>query len=222
MHRLFEKGPRLASPADFPNLVPSASVGHASIYLGRCGPALAVADLAASGEAALAQALELVQAGLADQMVAGSAEEASDIVERVLVALFAAEGAAARSEGAGMIVFEDERTALQGGGKVLARVVAHAMTRTRGEHVRVPAPRDASRARVVAPYADARLVTALAGTGWEGVARVELGPTVGDHEALGAMAACAAVELIVAGEVDEALVLCADPHRGYALVLARP
>ncbi len=222
MHRLFDKGPRLASPADFPNLVPSASVGHASIYLGRCGPALAVADLAASGEAALAQALELVQAGLADQMVAGSAEEASDIVERVLVALFAAEGAAARTEGAGMLVLEDEKTAREGGGTVLARVVAHAMTRTRGEHLRVPGPQNPSRARVVTAYADARLKTALAGTSWEGVATVELGPTAGDHEALGAVAACVAVELIAAGEVDEALVLCADPHRGYALVLARP
>jgi 3-oxoacyl-[acyl-carrier-protein] synthase II len=221
MHRLFEKGPRLVSPAEFPNLVPSASVGHASIYLEQRGPALAVADLAASGEAAIAQGLELVQAGLADQIVAGAAEEASDIVERVLVALFAGGGAAAaRSEGAGMVVLEDEGAARASGATILARVAAHGAAR--GGRISMPAPREPSRARVVAAYADARLGAAVEGTAWEAVTRVAVGPSAGDHEALGAIAACVAVELVTGGDADEVLVLCADPQRGYALVLARP
>ncbi len=221
MHRLFQKGPRLVSPAEFPNLVPSATVGHASIYLEQRGPALAVADLAASGEAAIAQGLELVQAGLADQIVAGAVEEASDIVERVLVALFAGGGAtAARSEGAGVLVLEDEETARACGTTILARVAAHATAR--GESVTVPAPRDPSRARVVAAYVDARLAAALLGTGWEGVPRVAVGPAAGDHEALGAISACVGVELVAGGQVDDVLVLCADAQRAYALVLVRP
>ena len=52
MHRLIEKGPRLASPAEFPNLVPSSPVGHTSIYLALRGPVFATQDLAASGESA--------------------------------------------------------------------------------------------------------------------------------------------------------------------------
>ena len=60
MHRVFEKGPRFASPAEFPNLVPSSPVGHVSIYLGVRGPTLATADLSTTGESAIAQAVELV------------------------------------------------------------------------------------------------------------------------------------------------------------------
>ena len=44
MHRLFDKGPRFASPAEFPNLVPSSPVGHVSIYLGLRGARNATAD----------------------------------------------------------------------------------------------------------------------------------------------------------------------------------
>src|SRR5690606_775618 len=34
LRRLFERGPRFASPAEFPHLVPSAPSGNASIYAG--------------------------------------------------------------------------------------------------------------------------------------------------------------------------------------------
>ncbi len=222
MHRLFDKGPRLASPAEFPGLVPSAAVGYASIYLERRGPTLAVADLAASGESAIAQGLELVLAGEADQIVAGAVSETNDIVERVLVALYsdAHPLAAARSEGAGVIVLEDEAAARASGTTTLARV--ESLTTARGGALAVRAPRDPSRARVVAAYADAPLVAALATAGWASAARVEVGPSAGDHEALGAVAACVGVELIASGAAREVLVLCADPARGYALLLVPP
>ncbi len=223
MHRLFEKGPRLVSPADFPNLVPSGPVGHASIYLERRGPALAVADLGASGESAIAQGLELIQSGDADQIVAGAFEEASDIVDRVLIALFAAAhpSSAVRTEGAGVLVLEDEETARVAGTTVLARL--ESVTVGRGDRPSVRPPRNPSRARIVAAYADAAVANVVAGTPWEPVTRIGVGTTAGDHEALGAIAACVAVELLSKGdEVDEALVLCADPPRGYALLLTRP
>src|SRR5262249_6393180 len=91
VHRILAKGAGLASPAEFPNLVPSSPVGHASIYLGLRGPVLAAAELGASGECALMQAAELVVAGESDAIVAGDVEEANGIVERVFAALFASD-----------------------------------------------------------------------------------------------------------------------------------
>ncbi|MBV9947276.1 MAG: beta-ketoacyl-[acyl-carrier-protein] synthase family protein, partial [Myxococcales bacterium] len=89
MHRIFEKGPRAASPADFPNLVPSSPVGHVSIYAGLRGPTFATADLAVSGESAFVQAAQFIAAGFASRLVAGAVETKSDIAERCLAALFA-------------------------------------------------------------------------------------------------------------------------------------
>jgi 3-oxoacyl-[acyl-carrier-protein] synthase II len=88
LHRVFQAGPRSASPAEFPNLVPSSPVGHASIYLGLHGPAFAVSDLAMSGQSAFAQAVQLLVSGEASCMVAGAAEPHSDIGDRVLANLF--------------------------------------------------------------------------------------------------------------------------------------
>ncbi|MDP9000267.1 MAG: beta-ketoacyl-[acyl-carrier-protein] synthase family protein, partial [Myxococcota bacterium] len=89
MHRILEKGARAASPADFPNLVPSSPVGHVSIYLGLRGPTFTTADLAASGESAFAQAQQFVATGEAPRIVAAAVEPKSNIVERVLSELFA-------------------------------------------------------------------------------------------------------------------------------------
>jgi 3-oxoacyl-[acyl-carrier-protein] synthase II len=125
MHRIFERGPRSASPADFPNLVPSSPVGHASIYLGLRGPSFATADLATSGESAFVQAVELVAAGEAACVVGGAVDPKSDIVERVLAALFAHAGSkvgAVRGDVAAAIVVEDEAAVRARGGRAMARV----------------------------------------------------------------------------------------------------
>ncbi len=111
MHRIFEKGPRAASPAEFPNLVPSSPVGHMSIYLGLRGVSFATADLGASGESAFAQAVELVRSGEIGRVVAGAVEPKSDLVERVFAALFAhaaSQAGAARADLAAVVVVEDE------------------------------------------------------------------------------------------------------------------
>ncbi len=224
MHRLFEKGPRLSSPMDFPNLVPSSPVGHASIYNGLRGPVLSVADLSASGEAAIAQALELVASGEADLMVAGAVEEASDIVERVLVALFTREraGRPLRSEGAAAVVLEAEAIARARGASILVRVEQLVAWRVEPNVAAVRPPRAAARARVVAPFADARLEMLLASTPWHGCSRIGVAEAAGDHEALGAVAASVGTRLVARGDADEALVVCCEEKRGSALLLVRP
>jgi hypothetical protein len=69
-------------------LVPSASAGHASIYLGLGGPAMSTCDLGSSLEAAFATACDLVAAGEADAVVCGVTVEKSAIIDRVFGPLF--------------------------------------------------------------------------------------------------------------------------------------
>jgi 3-oxoacyl-[acyl-carrier-protein] synthase II len=239
MHRLTEKGPRLVSPAEFPNLVPSSPAGHASIYLGLRGAVLAVAELSASGESAFAQAAELVAAGAADVMVAGAIEEYSDIVEHALVGLFAPAlgiapqttqsgdargpgGGARRTEIAAALVVEAEEEARARGASVLARV-EDARTWVGGaEH---PAGIEAVRgpragAVAVVPRMDARAAELLGKAGWSATPCESCVERFGENEGLGAAALSVAAERIGRGEATEALVVGESRGVGYAFLLA--
>ena len=242
MHRVFQKGPRFASPAEFPNLVPSSPVGHVSIYLGVGGPVLATADLATSGESAWAQAIELVEGGEADVMAAGGYEEASDIVERRLAALFqrsphkSRNGARAaydpervhdvsraRAEGAAAIVFEAEEHAQRRGARIVAEV---AQLFTWRDHDRSPLerllPPTARAALVVVPRQDPRIDELLLPSPWREVPRRSCDHAGGEHDTLGAMALAAATAELARGRISDALVIGVAQGRGYALRLVVP
>ena len=219
MHRCFEKGARLASPAEFPNLVPSSPTGHASIYLGLRGASFLVADLATSGEAAVCEAVRLVRSGVASRIVAGGYEERCDIVDRVLAAMFGDASTAPRGEGAAALVFESAEAAAARGVTPLARVVRVVDWRKSVDAAALGAPSDASRACVVVVReAGEALVEA---SGWRPCARktVAVG---GAHEALGAIAMAAAVGLLARGDAREVLVVGVTAERGHAMVLAAP
>jgi 3-oxoacyl-[acyl-carrier-protein] synthase II len=226
MHRIFQKGPRLASPAEFPNLVPSSPVGHVSIYLGLRGPVLAAAELGATGECAVMQAAELIAAGEADAVAAGDIEEASDIVQRVLAALFArtpGDPERRRSEGGAAVVLEAEEAARARGASPIARVAqALAWREDRVDLSALIPPRTSATARVVLPRENGGVDALLAGTAWEGVRRATCKGSGGEHEALGAIAIAAAVSLIARGEAEDVLVVGLARGRGYAFVLAAP
>lgn len=227
MHRVFEKGPRFASPAEFPNLVPSSPVGHISIYLGVGGPALASADLATSGESAIAQAAELVAHGEAEVVVAGAVEEASDIAERILAGLFArsrVELDRPRAEGAAAVVLEEEVHAATRGARVLARVVSIHEWRGGATSLlsAIPAPRDVALARVVLARIHEGAEALLDASAWRDVERVSVSPAAGQHEGLGGIAVAAAVGLLSDGKAGEVLVIGLSIGRGYALTLASP
>jgi 3-oxoacyl-[acyl-carrier-protein] synthase II len=223
MRRVYEKGPRLASPAVFPNLVPSSPVGHAAIYLGLHGPVLAVADLGVSSEAAFASACELLAGGQAEVMVAAGVEEASVLTERVLGPVCAASDAwvGARSEGASALVLEAEAQAHALGRRALARVVR--ATTGRGSLARevanLPAPGGAG-ARVITARRDAALERALDESAWREVIRLEVAPGSGHHEGVGGFALVCAVGSLQLGRCDEVLVVGHSPDR-YALILLR-
>jgi len=226
LHRAFEKGARAASPAEFPNLVPSSAAGHVSIYLGLRGPVLATADLAASGESAFVQSVQLVAVGQASQIVAGASEERSDIVDRVLCGLFAhtsSQRNASRCDLAAALVVESESDAKERGARVVARV---------GQMIEWRDDADGALASLRAPLAyPAEVVLArveddadilLGRTPWMRCSRSACAPALGESDGLGAVAIAVAAGRIATGRVREALVLGLAKGRGFAIVLAAP
>ena len=240
MHRLFEKGPRFASPAEFPNLVPSSPVGHISIYHALRGATLTTADLGTSGESAIAQAVELLAGGDGDVMVAGAVEEASVLIERIRFCLYDrtraggeerhGEARRPRSEGASALVLEAEAHMLARGGRPLAWMSA-LVTWTTKAPARLPAPRDASLARVVLVHDSPEVRDLLAKTAWASSKVRVVTTSTGDHEGLGGTALVAALGLLARGAVtagaedalaEQVLVLGTTLGRGYAIVLDAP
>jgi 3-oxoacyl-[acyl-carrier-protein] synthase II len=228
MRRVYDKGARFASPADFPNLVPSSPVGHASIYLGLRGPVLATSDLDVSAESAIVTAAELIAAGEGDALAAGSVEEASPVIERCLGPICSGiTDRGARSEGASVLLLEAEETAVRRGARILARVAWWGSWRT-GDGLAPAArplaavpPPSRGGAAVFFGRDDARVRGALEGSPWAEVPRRSVAARAGDHEGAGGFAAAAAVSALAAGEVDSALLLGVAPDRGYAVLLVR-
>lgn len=203
VHRLVEKGPRLAPPADFPNLVPSAPAGHAAIYMQLQGPPMAVCDLSASGEAAFLTACELVLAREANGAVAGVAAERSAIIDRVFAPLFGTVRQPRPESGAAWVL-EAEDALRARGGRALARVAfadvlpfdaALDLARPKGR-VSVFVGEEEERARQLASrstFAGDPIVVCAHGAG--------------NGEVIGGVALAAAAESVGAGELDAALVL---------------
>lgn len=220
MARIHERGVKYASPVDFPNLVPSSPVGHASIYLGLRGPVFAVADLGATAECAIATAADLIAIGEGEVLAAGSVEEVSSVVERCLSPTCSGLDYGIRSEGASALLLESAEHARARGGKVLARLSFWTSWRgdATGALTNVPAPRDPSRAALVTGHSEARL-SLLESSPWARMDRRSVDARAGTHEGIGGMAIAAAVAALARGSFDECLVIGTAPERGYALLL---
>ena len=226
MQRLFEKGARFASPAEFPNLVPSSPTGHASIYLGTRGPVMTLADLGTSAESAILQAIETLVTGEATRMVAGAVEPPEAIVNTVLSKLFAA-GAAPRVEAGGIVwlASEAENDEAHETGRTphaLARVAS--AIAWRGAAPALPSPPDigagepSPRALCVARALDASTRAAVEAAGWT----LPAGGADLASDAAGGVAFVDGVRAIVEGRSTCVLVAGAANERGYAFVLLAP
>jgi 3-oxoacyl-[acyl-carrier-protein] synthase II len=79
LQRVLTSGPATAQPLLFPNLVLNASAGYAAIELDVQGPNVCVAEHEASGEAALATALDLLASGACDVVCAAGVDELGSI-----------------------------------------------------------------------------------------------------------------------------------------------
>jgi 3-oxoacyl-[acyl-carrier-protein] synthase II len=212
MRRLQERGPRFAPPADFPGLVPSSPAGHASIYLGLGGPAMVVADLAASGECAIAMAYELVASGAADRLAAVAVEERSAIVEQVLAVLFGEGGDEARREGAAALALapaEDGQPALARIDQVVSWASDPAVD------LGVPPPG----AIVVIGSQAGHAAEIVSGSAWASCPRFVCEDACGEHEAIGGIAVAVAAAKIARGEATAALSVGTARGAGYAITL---
>ncbi len=221
MRRLEEKGPRLASPADFPNLVPSSPVGHISIYLGLSGPSFALVDFAASGEASFLQGFEMVASGEVRAVCVGGVEEKSDIVENVLSRVFDGRRNAPpqRAEGGAALTLTHLSLAEERGLPVLARVLSASAFRTAGGSPELASPgEDLGRALVVARD-EATAARLLAGTPWATVAVRSGEISTGVHESAGAIFLAAAASLVASGRHARIAVVGETNGNGYAVVL---
>ncbi|APR81450.1 3-oxoacyl-[acyl-carrier-protein] synthase, KASII [Minicystis rosea] len=222
MRRVYDKGAKLASPADFPNLVPSSPVGHASIYLGLRGPVLATSDLEATAESAIVTAAELCAVGEGAAIFAGSAEEASPMIERCLGPICSGiTDRGARSEGAAILLIEAEEHAAQRGAPALAHIAWWTTWRGASATALSDAPPPGAGAAVFFGREDERLLRALEGSPWADVPRSGVAARAGDHEGAGGFAAAAAVAAIAAGRVESALLVGVAPDRGVAVLFVR-
>jgi 3-oxoacyl-[acyl-carrier-protein] synthase II len=222
LRRVAERGPKLASPAEFPHLVPSAPAGNASIYLGLTGPVLGVSDLSTSAEAAAAVAAHWVELGLADAIVAGSAEPRDAVITRVLGPLCESSSSDVRGEGAAFVVFETAGAIEARKGRALAKVLhrAESWNDDRRLLVATPAPRRADRARVLIGAGE-DMTALLENTPWVAIERQHLSAGAGTHDALGGFALAAGAALIASGAADEVLTLGGARGRSYAFLLGR-
>jgi 3-oxoacyl-[acyl-carrier-protein] synthase II len=222
LRRVAERGPKLASPAEFPHLVPSAPAGNASIYLGLTGPVLGVSDLSTSAEAAAAVAAHWVELGLADAIIAGSAEPWDAVITRVLGPLCENRSSEARGEGAAFVVLEAASAVEARKGRALAKVLhrAESWNDDRRLLAALPAPSRADRARVLIGAGEDMTVL-LANTPWVAIESQHLSAGAGTHDALGGFALAAGSALIASGVADEVLTLGGARGRSYAFLLGR-
>jgi 3-oxoacyl-[acyl-carrier-protein] synthase II len=215
MRRLIDKGPRLVRPADFPGLVPSSPAGQTSIYLGQKGPAMVVADLAASGEAAFVQAVELVASNMADRVCAAAVEERSAIVEEVLSVVFGGASSGPRREGGAALALAAEGPGVRAIARLGEIVVWHDPDGSGSE--RLPPPPGAG-AIVVLSGISERAHEVVSESSWREVPRLSLAAAdaCGAHEAAGAVAIAVAVAKVARGDAAAALFVGSARGWGYA------
>ncbi len=219
MRRVLEKGAALASPADFPNLVPSSPVSHAAIYHRLQGPALCTPDLSTSAECAFASALALVRSGDVEAAVAGSVEEKSELAGRVLAPVLGVRSLAATDEGGACLVVETAQRAEQRGARRLACVLEQRSSSSQSAVAGLASPADES---VVVAERHVDLDAALAGTPWASRPRRVVGRAAGEHVALGGVALALGAALASTGEYARVLVVGSAPGRSHASVLGPP
>ena len=152
---MMEKGPSRISPFTIPKLMVNAGSGHVSIKYGLKGPTSAIATACASAANAIGDAFNLIRFNHADAMITGGSEAA---ITHMGLGGFAAMRAlstrnddptrASRpfdrgrdgfilSEGAGILVLEEEACARKRGARIYAEVLGYGMSAD-GSHITAP------------------------------------------------------------------------------------
>lgn len=155
--RLLNKGPGKVSPFCVPRLMANAACGNIAIRYGLRGPNFCVSSACASGNHAIGEAYANILAGRSDVMITGGAEAAltpvglgSFCAARSLSLRNDDPPAASRpfdknrdgfvlSEGAGVLVLEEEDHARKRGATIYAELLGYGATDD-GHHITAPLP----------------------------------------------------------------------------------
>jgi len=155
--RLINKGPGKVSPFCVPRLMANASSGNVAIRYGLRGPNFCVLSACASGNHAIGEAFANILAGRSDIMIAGGAEAALTPIG--LASFCAARSLSLRnddpptasrpfdksrdgfvlSEGAGILILEEESHAKKRGANIYAELLGYGATDD-GYHITAPLP----------------------------------------------------------------------------------
>ena len=155
--RLLNKGPRQLSPFTVPRLMGNAASGNIAIRYGLKGPNFSVSSACASGSHAIGEAFHNIVSGRSDIMITGGSEAAltpvglaSFCAARSLSTRNDDPAAASRpfdenrdgfvlSEGAGVLVLEEQSHAKKRGANIYAELLGYAATDD-GHHITAPLP----------------------------------------------------------------------------------
>jgi len=155
--RLLNKGPKKVSPFCVPRLMANAAGGTIAITYGLRGPNFCVSSACASGNNAIGEAFSNIVAGRSDIMITGGAEAALTPVG--LASFCAARSLSLRnddpqgaskpfdrnrdgfvlSEGAGVLVLEEESHAKKRGANIYAELLGYSANDD-GYHITAPRP----------------------------------------------------------------------------------
>jgi 3-oxoacyl-[acyl-carrier-protein] synthase II len=155
--RLLKKGPNKVSPFSVPRLMSNAASGTIAIRYGMRGPNFCVSSACASGNHAIGEAFSNIVAGRSDIMITGGAEAALTPIG--LASFCAARSLSTRndnpqaasrpfdinrdgfvlSEGAGVVVLEEEGHARKRGANIYAELLGYSATDD-GYHITAPLP----------------------------------------------------------------------------------
>jgi len=155
--RLLAKGPSKVSPFCVPRLMANAASGNIAIQFGLKGPNFCVSSACASGNHAIGEAFSNILAGRSDIMITGGSEAALTPIG--LASFCAARSLSTRnddppaasrpfdkdrdgfvlSEGAGILVLEEESHAKKRGARIYAELLGYSATDD-GYHITAPLP----------------------------------------------------------------------------------
>jgi len=155
--KLLKKGPSKVSPFCVPRLMSNAASGTIAICYGVRGPNFCVTSACASGNHAIGEAFSNIVAGRSDIMITGGAEAALTPIG--LASFCAARSLSTRndnpqaasrpfdrdrdgfvlSEGAGVMVLEEESHAKKRGADIYAEILGYSATND-GYHITAPLP----------------------------------------------------------------------------------
>ncbi|MDZ7264489.1 MAG: beta-ketoacyl-ACP synthase II [candidate division KSB1 bacterium] len=152
----FDKGPGKISPFFIPMMIPDIAPGYISIRFGFKGPNYSTISACASSSHAIGNALRSVQMGEVDIMIAGGSEATitpmgvggfnamkalstrNDAPQKASRPFDAQRDGFVMGEGAGILILEEEKHALNRGAKIYGEVIGAAFTAD-AYHITAPA-----------------------------------------------------------------------------------